>query len=148
MRADNAVIGKMSREEYLEYAQSILDVQRKQVEQKGFPSRMTTCFISDGMNSLSYRLDFLLQGEPKRKTNGILLLLAFVLPFLSNAVIIEPSYMNDIETTKGTFTEDQMTESYIIEYADGTYTLVVDGKKMPLTELPTSIEIPIIKEGE
>ena len=157
MRADNAVIGKMNREEYLEYAQSILDVQRKQVEQKGFPSRMTTCFIpsrmttcfiSDGMNSLSYRLDFLLQGEPKRKTNGILLLLAFVLPFLSNAVIIEPSYMNDIETTKGTFTEDQMTESYIIEYADGTYTLVVDGKKMPLTELPTSIEIPIIKEGE
>ena len=148
MRADNAVIGKMSREEYLEYAQSILDVQRKQVEQKGFPSRMITCFISDGMNSLSYRLDFLLQGEPKRKTNGILLLLAFVLPFLSNAVIIEPSYMNDIETTKGTFTEDQMTESYIIEYADGTYTLVVDGKKIPLTELPTSIEIPIIIEGE
>ena len=146
MRADNAVIGKMSREEYLEYAQSILDVQRKQVEQKGFPSRMTTCFISDGMNSLSYRLDFLLQGEPKRKTNGILLLLAFVLPFLSNAVIIEPSYMNDIETTKGTFTEDQMTESYIIEHADGSYTVVVGGEKMPLNYVPKSMDIPVIKE--
>lgn len=147
MRADNAVTRKMSREEYLEYAQSILDVQRKQVEQKGFPSRMTTCFISDGTKSLSYRIDFLLQGEPKRKTSAILLLFAFMLPFLSNAIIVEPSYPDD-EITEGTFSEEQMAESYIIEYADDTYTLVVDGEKIPLVEPPLSNEIPIIKEGE
>ena len=147
MRADNAVTRKMSREEYLEYAQSILDVQRKQVEQKGFPSRMTTCFISDGTKSLSYRIDFLLQGEPKRKTSAILLLFAFMLPFLSNAIIVEPSYPDD-EITEGTFSEEQMAESYIIEHADDTYTLVVDGEKIPLVEPPLSNEIPIIKEGE
>ena len=147
MRADNAVIKEMSREEYLDYAQSILDVQRKQVEQKCFPSRMTTCFISDGMKSLSYRVDFLLKGEPKRKTSVILLLFAFMLPFLSNAIVIEPSYRNT-ETTKGTFTEEQITESYIIEHPDGTYTLVANGKKIPLAEPPISNEIPIIKEGE
>lgn len=145
MRADNAVIGKMSREEYLEYAQSILDVQRKQVEQKGFPSRMTTCFISDGTKSLSYRIDFLLQGEPKRKTSAVLLLFAFLLPFLSNAIVIEPFYVN-AETTKGTFTEEQMAESYIIEHTDGSYTLVVDEEKMPLCCLPKSMDIPVIKE--
>lgn len=147
MRADNAVIGKMNREEYLEYAQSILDVQRKQVEQKGFPSRMTTCFISDGTKSLSYRIDFLLQGEPKRKTSAVLLVFAFLLPFLSNAIIVEPSYP-DAEITEGTFSEEQMAESYIIEHADDTYTLVVDGEKIPLVEPPLSNEISIIKEGE
>ena len=147
MRADNAVIGKMNREEYLEYAQSILDVQRKQVEQKGFPSRMTTCFISDGTKSLSYRIDFLLQGEPKRKTNGILLALACILPFISNGIIIEPVYNHQPEL-EGTFTKEQITESYIIEHADDTYTLVVDGEKIPLVEPPLSNEIPIIKEGE
>ena len=145
MRADNAVIGKMSREEYLEYAQSILDVQRKQVEQKGFPSRMTTCFISDRTKSLSYRIDFLLQGEPKRKTSAVLLLFAFMLPFLSNAIIVEPSYPDD-EITEGTFSEEQMAESYIIEHADGSYTLVVGGEKMPLNYVPKSMDIPVIKE--
>ena len=147
MRADSAVIKEMNKEEYLDYAQSILDVQKKQIEKKRFSSKMSTCFISDGTKSLSYRLDFLIQGEPKRKTNGILLALTFVLPFLSNVVIIEPFYINT-ETTKGTFAEEQIAESYIIEHIDGTYTLVVDGEKMPLIELPTSIEIPIIKEGE
>lgn len=108
---------------------------------------MTTCFISDGMKSLSYRMDFLLRGEPKRKTSAVLLLFAFLLPFLSNAIVIEPFYVN-AETTKGTFTEEQMAESYIIEHADDTYTLVVDGEKIPLVEPPLSNEIPIIKEGE
>ena len=145
MRADNAVTRKMNREEYLEYAQSILDVQRKQVEQKGFPSRMTTCFISDGTKSLSYRIDFLLQGEPKRKTSAVLLVFAFLLPFLSNAIIVEPSYP-DAEITEGTFSEEQMAESYIIEHADGSYTLVVGGEKMPLNYVPKSMDIPVIKE--
>ena len=145
MRADNAVTRKMSREEYLEYAQSILDVQRKQVEQKRFPSRMTTCFISDGTKSLSYRIDFLLQGEPKRKTSAVLLLFAFLLPFLSNAIIVEPSYP-DAEITEGAFSEEQMAESYIIEHADGSYTLVVGGEKMPLNYVPKSMDIPVIKE--
>ena len=108
---------------------------------------MTTCFISDGTKSLSYRIDFLLQGEPKRKTSAVLLVFAFLLPFLSNAIIVEPSYPDD-EITEGTFSEEQMAESYIIEHADDTYTLVVDGEKIPLVEPPLSNEIPIIKEGE
>lgn len=147
MRADSGVIKGMDKEEYLDYAQSILEVQRKQVEQKRFPSKMSTCFISDGTKSLSYRIDFLLQGEPKRKTKAILLLFAFILPFLSNAVIIEPIY-NHRPELEDTFTEEQMTGSYIIEHADGTYTLVVDGEKIPLVEPPLSNEIPIIKEGD
>ena len=70
-----------------------------------------------------------------------------MLPFLSNAIIVEPSYPDD-EITEGTFSEEQITESYIIEHADDTYTLVVDGEKIPLVEPPVSNEIPIIKEGE
>lgn len=146
MRADSAVIKEMNKEEYLDYAQSILDVQKQQIEQKRFPSKMSTCFISDGTKSLSYRLDFLLQGEPKRKTNGILLALVCILPFISNGIIIEPAYSHQPEL-KSTFTEKQITESYIIEHADGTYTLVVDGEKIPLVEPPVSNEIPVIKEG-
>lgn len=145
MRADSAVVRNLNKESYLSYMQSLLAVQKKQAGAFVLSPDLSTCFINDDNDSLRYRIDFLLQGEPQRKTKAVFLLLALLLPFLTNAVVIEPFYTNT-PNTQGVYSEEDIKESYIIEWRDGTHTLVIQEKELPLEELPTTIDIPIIKQ--
>lgn len=147
IHADYSVVKNMKQEEYLEYAQTILDVQRKQIEfQQSVPSAFSACFINDSAEILKYRIDFLLKGSPKKRTKSIFLFIAFILPFLSNVIIFEPYYL-DAPDEEGVFTKEELEESsYIIRHSDGTYTLVLDGEELPLDALPESLNLPIINE--
>lgn len=146
MRADEAVLKNMNKYEYLEYVQSMLNIQKKQIEKHVLSPKLAICFISDGTKKLSYRIDYLLKGKPDRKTNIIFLLFAFLLPFIGNSIIIEPSYLHTSALIKNTYSEEEVAESYIIQYADGTYEIVINGDKIPLAEPPLATDMPIIKE--
>ncbi len=145
MKADNAVIQSMSREECMEYIQIILDVQKRQVKKASIDHKLSACFIDDGALSLKHRIDFLLKGGPKRRTSILLLSIALTIPFLSNSVIIEPSYLNDPQT-EDTYSQDMIDDSYIIKHKDGSYTIVIQEEEYTLDELPISSDIPIIEE--
>lgn len=150
MRTDSAVIKNMNKADYLEYIQTILDMQQKQAEAKPFYPNLSLCFIDDNEVSLRYRVDFLLKGTPQSKTNRLFLMIAIMVPFLSNLIILEPSYINspDLESVY-TFEEFQES-SYIIEHHDGTYTLVFDGEEIPLESLdiPDFQGIKVVKEQD
>ena len=130
MRTDNAVVKNMNKNEYLDYAQAIVDIKKKQIEAKEqVPSPLSTCFISDGSAILKYRIEFLLGSDPKRKTKRIFLFIAFLLPFLSNMIIFEPYYENAPET-EDTYDLNDLQNGYILHHKDDTYTLEIDGQSI------------------
>ena len=129
----------------MEYIQIILDVQKRQVKKALIDHKLSACFIDDGALSLKHRIDFLLKGEPKRRTSLLFLAIALTVPFLSNSVIIEPSYLNDPQT-EDTYSQEVIEDSYIIKHKDGSYTIVIQEEEYTLDELPISLDIPIIEE--
>lgn len=77
----------------------------------------------------------------------MLLLFAFILPFLSNAIIMEPDYINS-PAVQDTFSEDDFNDGYIIHHKDDTYTFVIAGNEVHINDPdgPDFQGIPIIEE--
>ena len=148
MRVDTVVTRSMTLTQYQAYMQTILDIQKRQVTST--PENMQpqfNCFLSHSEKSLTFRIHYLVEGIFKKRTNRMLLLFAFILPFLSNAIIMEPDYINS-PAVQDTFSEDDFNDGYIIHHKDGTYTFVIAGNEVHINDPdgPDFQGIPIIEE--
>ncbi len=148
MRVDTVVTRSMTLTQYQAYMQTILDIQKRQVTST--PESMQpqfNCFLSHSEKSLTFRIHYLMEGIFKKRTNRMLLLFAFILPFLSNAIIMEPDYINS-PAVQDTFSEDDFNDGYIIHHKDGTYTFVIAGNEVHINDPdgPDFQGIPIIEE--
>ena len=148
MRVDTLLTRSMTLDQYTAYMETILAIQKRQV--RTMPTKVQSqfsCYLSHSEKSLAFRIHYLMEGIFKKRTNRMLLLFAFLLPFLSNAVIMEPDYINS-PTIQGTFSEDDFNDGYIIHHKDGTYTFVIAENEVHINnpDDPDFQGIPIVEE--
>lgn len=153
MRVDKKVTNDLSELGVAKYAETLLKVQKALLSktestfnQLGIAS---TFYINDGTSTMYYRIEYLFNRSYKKSTNILLILLILCIPILSNTIILEPYYEESLITT-GTFSSDDLFEDgYLIKNDDGSYSLYVDEKKIPISNPSNLIDsgIKILEEN-
>ena len=149
VRVDDQVTSKMSSEERLDYAATLISIQKK-IKSKDNNFSTSVFFINDSDNILSFRINYLLDGAFLKRTNPIFLLILCIIPFISNGIILEPAYYNS-HLLKHTVNSQSLNDKgYIVQHKDGTYTLIYNGESAYLGKsIPKELrDISIIKESE
>lgn len=149
VRVDDQVTSKMSSEERLDYAATLISIQKK-IKSKDNNFSTSVFFINDSDNILSFRINYLLDGAFLKRTNPIFLLILCIIPFISNGIILEPAYYNS-HLLKDTVNSQSLNDKgYIVQHKDGTYTLIYNGESAYLGKsIPKELsDISIIKESE
>ncbi|MEJ8736620.1 M56 family metallopeptidase [Erysipelotrichaceae bacterium HCN-30851] len=147
IRVDDQATRKLSSESKLNYINALINVQRK-INDSNKKYFAYSSFIDDSASILSYRIYYLLDGDFIKKTKTIFLFALCVLPFLSNLIILEPIY-HEKEQDPSLYTVDEiLTEGYIVQKADGTYRLILNGEEADLgSKIPEEFsDIKIVKE--
>lgn len=110
------------------------------------------CFLIDeNVNKLKYRIQYLLAGQLKKKTSPILLILVLVLPLFTNAIVLESYYGTPPGEERGMISEEAITDGYIIEHKDGSYTFCYGDNQQAIINDPSSLieqGIPVMKENK
>ncbi len=149
VRADEKATASLDINGTLEYAETLIKVQKKISSNRNkIINNFSSYMIGENRNILSYRINYLINKQIKKKTNKILLCLIFLLPLISNLLIFEP-YYSPSKQLDGTITDKQLlNESYLIKHKNGTYSLCI-GKETFAIQNPDyfiKLGIDILKE--
>lgn len=150
IRVDDQVTKTMSSDSRFNYAESLISVQKAiRNTNSNYKELVFSSFVNDSAEILSYRVNYLLDGNFIKKTNSIFLELLCILPFLSNMIILEPAFYNT-EIIEGTLTNDELKKGYITTHSDGTYSLTINGETVEMGKrIPNDlIDLPVIDENE
>ncbi|MGM9947517.1 M56 family metallopeptidase [Floccifex sp.] len=149
IRVDEKTTDSMNEKETLEYAQTLISVQKKMMENDSKISKaVSSNMIGENKNVLSYRVNYLLNKPIHKKTNKLLLCVLLLLPFVGNSIIFE-AYFERSEELEGTYDlEDLVDECYLVEHKDGTYSLFLENELYSLVDPTEFIEsgMKIVKE--
>lgn len=152
IRVDNNVTEKYSEKECLQYAETLISVQRKMCICPVEKDSALNCFLIDeNVNKLNYRIQYLQAGQFKKKTSPLLLILVLVLSLFSNLIVFESYYEIPPNDTEGLIPEDQIEEGYIIAHEDGSYTFCYGDDQQAIINDPEFLMeqgIPLFKENE
>lgn len=141
IRVDYQVSKILNQDEYLDYAQAMIGVNKKIGMQKVKYSQ-NLGFANFEKSELSHRVAFYLEGENRKRTSRLLLALLLIFGIGSSAFILEPYYGERI------FGEDYVGSfnSYLIEKKDGTYEWYSNGELYDV--LDQEAQIQAVKEGK
>lgn len=81
----------------------------------------------------------------------ILLILVLVLPLFTNAIVLESYYGTPPGEERGMISEEAITDGYIIEHKDGSYTFCYGDNQQAIINDPSSLieqGIPVMKENK
>lgn len=145
LRADSKVTKSLSHYESLDYAETLIAVQRKVSLENPSVKLFSTCLLSENKKVLSYRINYLMEGNFQKRTNKLVLIALLIVPILSNSIILEAAYY-DAPIVEGTFGQNKF--EYIIHHKDGSYSLVIDGESVEFNNIddPAFSGIKIIEE--
>ncbi len=149
VRVDDQVTSKMSSEERFDYTATLISIQKK-IKKGSNNFSSSLFFINDSDNIISFRVNYLLDGDFLKRTNPIFLLILCIIPFISNGIILEPAYY-DSELINNTMSLESINEKgYILQHNDETFSLVYNGKEAFLgNTIPKEFtDFFIIKESE
>lgn len=152
MRVDNQVTKGYSKQETLNYMKTLINVQNELSKcgiQDEIKTNMNTLLILDDSQILSYRINYLLDGMFKNKTNPLLMALVFLMPLFTNSIIFESEF--EIPKEEGIYEQSDVESGYIIKHKDGTFELVIRNKSLGTIENPYDEcfeKVPIIEEEE
>lgn len=122
MRVDSKITDVLSNYESLLYTQSLISVQKKTLFIKNNSDKaLSTNLIDENENILAYRINYLLENNFKHKTSKLLLCSLFLIPFLANSIILEPSFepINNNEY----YEINDFKNGYITKEKNGSYKL-------------------------
>ncbi|MGM9912958.1 M56 family metallopeptidase [Floccifex sp.] len=119
MNVDFRVTKDMNKEEFFDYAQSIISCMTQS-------SSQGIGFSIDEHNDMKYRMKYLMEGYQAKKTNPLILATLGFVVFLSSLVVFEPIPLNQF----GVFDLLGSSDSYIIHFQDGTDRLFIDGNDL------------------
>lgn len=127
MRVDRKVTKHSSD---FDYAQTLLKVKKELVSKTSVKFNQigisSTFYINDGTSTLSYRIQYLLESNYKKSTNSILILVIFLIPLISNSIILEPYILPELNDNTIN-PADELEDGFILEHRDGTYSLYKNG---------------------
>lgn len=150
VRVDDQVTRNMTTESRLKYTRSLINVQKKIKTHHQFKAFAYSSFIDDSSYILSYRIQYLIDGEFLRKTRSQYLLLLLFIPLLTNLVILEPGYPNS-NLTNGTYSIEEINEeAYITHKRDGRYIFTLNGESVEYGyTIPDELKnVQIVEESE
>lgn len=141
IRVDHQVSKILNQDEYLDYAQAMIGVNKK-IEMQKVKYSQNLGFANFEKSELSHRVAFYLEGENRKRTSKFLLALLLIFGIGSSAFILEPYYGERI------FGEDYVGSfnSYLIEKKDGTYEWYSNGKLYDV--LDQEAQIQAVKDGK
>lgn len=141
IRVDHQVSKILNQDEYLDYAQAMIGVNKK-IEMQKVKYSQNLGFANFEKSELSHRVVFYLEGENRKRTSKLLLALLLIFGIGSSAFILEPYYGERI------FGEDYVgsSNSYLIEKKDGTFEWYSNGKLYDV--LDQEAQIQAVKEGK
>lgn len=132
LRADSRVTKQLNYYESLNYANTLISVRRK-ILAEALPSKLfSTCLLSENKKVLSYRINYLIEGNFQKRTGKLMLLMLLMVPILSNSIILEPCYPNS-SLVEGTFEKNDF--EYIIQHKDGSYSLMIDNQFVEISDI-------------
>lgn len=143
IRVDHQVSDILEQNEYLDYAQAMVSVNKKiQMEKPKYSQNLG--FADFGKSELSHRVAFYLEGENKKRTSKFLLALLLIVGIGSSAFIVEP---NTGEQVFGERYNDFVTSSnsYLLEKKDGTYEWYSKGELFQTLDQESDIQA--VKDG-
>lgn len=152
MRVDSYLTGK-DKNITDKYLSCLIEICEYAAEQHTVPASLTLSFHADSSTELEKRFAMLCNAnKPKSHLlNAAMLFVALIIYILSYVFIFEPYYLPDEIQLND---EDSMTEyylpldtTYIIENADGTYSVYLDTEDMPDFYLDTIDSLDKYKQG-
>lgn len=126
---DQQVTYSLSGDEYFEYAQCLVSVQKKVSSNHNLKQDIVANFAVAEKFILKKRVNFLLEGYEHRKTKRIFLFIALMVPLLVTSFIFEPYRANESNVT-GTEKIDDDADSYLIREKNGDLILYIDGSRI------------------
>lgn len=149
VRADEKVTESLNPIDALDYAETLINVQKKiQFADSIISNDISAYLIGESNSILSYRVNYLLNKQIKQKTNKFLLFFLFLLPILTNSIIFEAYYENPKNLNDTLSEQDLLNKNYLIQHKDGTYSLC-NGKESFFIDNPKSLiesGIKVVKE--
>jgi beta-lactamase regulating signal transducer with metallopeptidase domain len=151
MRIDNYLTGK-DKSSIKKYLECLINISEYAVEQKTVLDSLTLSFHPDSATELEKRFAMLCDAnKPKHHMlNAIMLLLTVSTYVLSYIFIFEPYYIsNEVNILE----EDDLiyylplNDTYVIENADGTYSVYLDTAEMPDFFLETFDTLDNLTQG-
>lgn len=151
MRVDQQTTKQYTKSQTMEYIETLIRLkelivkQDKKYNHSALPIS-SSFFIGEDNKVLTYRIDYLLNSNYRKRTNLILLGIIILLPFLSNSIVFE-AYFSEPYSSHETYTASDLKNGYITHYSNGSYTLTFDGIEIEI-ENPNSKEfnnVPIIE---
>lgn len=140
LRADGLVTKNATDYENLEYAKTLVEVQKLLENAKNDRiDQYSSFFLTDGTQILKWRIDNICSYTFIKRTGTIILASIVIIPFLSNCIIFEPKFDAPKENY---IDEQQWSESYILKTEGGEYYLI-SGETMTLI---SDINDPILRE--
>lgn len=128
-----------------QYIRDLISIQKKTTIYNQVHKYSNSNIIDESIKVLEYRINYMIENKYKKKTNILLLATLILFPFLTNSIILEPSFPAPDEHEL--LSEKDLKNGYITVNKDGTYTFHV-GKFKGIINNPKSKEfkdIPIIK---
>lgn len=149
IRTDDKATKGFDQAQVLQYASSLIEIEKKTHAQEKEPFISSSCFlINESRKILSYRIHYLIRSEYKKRTNVLLLCVIALLPFLSNSIVLEPAHAYPHEND-GTWSDVEVSENgYLIHGKDGEYRLVINGQEGIVSNPQDFIDmgLPVIEE--
>ena len=128
-----------------QYIRDLINIQKKTTIYNQVHKYSNSNIIDESIKVLEYRINYMIENKYKKKTNKLLLATLILFPFLTNSIILEPSFPAPDEHEL--LSEKDLKNGYITVNKDGTYTFHV-GKFKGIINNPKSKEfkdIPVIK---
>lgn len=124
IRTDDVVCRKMDDQQLLDYASALVEIRQKTSDHDHM--EFTVCVVGESDRILENRIDYLILGTYRRKTPTMVLAAVMIVPWLCNAVILEPHY-DEILNQKEMYSEAQMMDGVLIQRKDGIMVYRKDG---------------------
>ena len=134
IRADAKATKHLEKADVIKYAYTLVNLEDKfnyTAIDKSL-SISSNFFLQENLKVISYRIHYLLNSDFKKKSNVLILLVIILLPFISNTIILEPwheyPHKND-----GTFSETDLIEDAYLFEENGSYYIMINNKKSPIS---------------
>ena len=146
MRVDNQTTNSFSKEKVMKYMHTLIEIQKNIQSKNEFKGQSTHFIIQDNAHVLEYRINYLMDGMYRKKTNRILMIIVFALPLLTNSIILESEF--NPPNGKDMYNQSDIDKGYIIKHKDGTYELVLGNTHLEISNPNDNCfkDVPIIEE--
>lgn len=151
IRVDSQVTKSIRKQNYFDYLESLISVNRELVKQKATATSLENqlaSFTFIETNTLKRRIEFMIEGYEKQSTKPRFLVLILLILLIASSIILEPYRIDEVSKNESTEIVDS-SDTYILKKKTGEFRLFITNQDMGVIDdvNDNSLNgIPIIEE--